>query len=688
MVTEYPFGLIVICLLLGAGYAFVLYYLDFRRGLKKFIVWAMAALRFISVALISFLLLSPLVKHTEKRLEKPVVVIGVDNSKSLALTADSGYYRKMFPDQIKQLVAALQKKCDVKVYSFSDRLTNGFLADYNGTKTDISLFFDEVNTRYTNRNAAAIILASDGIYNQGSDPFYAAQKIPFPVYTIALGDTNLKKDLAIRKVMVNKTAYKGDRFPVEVLIEMNKFNGLKSNIIISQNSRVVASKEIRSNSDRFMQKVTLMLDAGETGMIRYSVQLKGVEGEATNQNNQSDFMVEVLEARQKIALLTASPHPDITAVQKALEGSSHFEIELFNTDALPRTFDKYDLVVLNQLPSITNVTDLGPLMNSGASLLFIIGSQTDINTFNSLKTGLVIASAKNSFSESQAIINPEFSLFSLEGKDASLFSEFPPLQSPFGSYQVSPLSEVLCYQKIGNIATRTPLIMFTHTPDRKIGIIAGENIWRWRISDFMQQSNHDHFDQWFDKIAQYLSTKEDKSFFRIHAKNRTVENEQVEMEAELFNASYELVNQPDVYITFTDSDNKSYPFICSKTEKAYYLNAGIFPVGGYNYKATVKTASGGYEKTGKLFVEKVNIENSNLTADHNLLFRIASAHEGEMVYKDGIGKLSDKILARQDIRSVAIYQKRLSDLIGNPWLFSLILLLLTAEWGIRKREGL
>jgi len=327
-------------------------------------------------------------------------------------------------------------------------------------------------------------------------------------------------------------------------------------------------------------------------------------------------------------------------------------------------------------------------MVSKTSLLFIIGSQTDLNAFNRLKTGLVINSAKNSFSEAQPSFHPEFSLFTMDNKDLAMFSDFPPLQAPFGNYQASPLADVLFYQKIGNISTKTPMILFTHSPDRKTGIIAGENIWRWRIAGYVQQSSHERFDAWIDKIAQYLSTKEDKSFFRIRIDNKILENEPVEIEAELYNASYELINQPDVNITITDHEGKSYPFIFSKTQKAYYLNAGIFSVGEYTYKASVKAGNSLYQKTGKFFIERVNVENSNLIADHNLLFRIASAHDGDMVYKEDIQKLADKILARQDIHSVAIYQKRLSDLIGNPWLFALIIGLLTAEWVIRKREGL
>lgn len=688
LVTEYPAGFILVCLLLGAAYAFVLYFLDIKRGLKQVTHRFLLVFRFLSVTLIAFLLLGPLIRKTEKIVEKPIIILGIDNSGSIMLAGDSAYYQNEFPKSIGSLVNDLKKKCDVRTYSFNDKLENGFSASYGGLQTDISIFFDEVNNRYLNRNAAAVILATDGIYNKGTDPYYAARKITFPVYAIALGDTLVRKDILIRKINVNKTAYKDDKFPVEVIVEMNKCAGSSTKLTLSRGQQVLETREIFAHGDHQLQKVSFMLEAKETGMIRYSLHVGGLEGERSTLNNSSGFVIEVLDARQKIALIYNAPHPDIAAIRKGLEGSSHFELDLLQADILPKTYEKYDLVILYQLPSVSNVADFGDLFRSKVPLLFVLGSQTDINALNNLKAGLIISSSGKSFSESQPAPNQGFSLFTMNSKDLGIFREFPPLQCPFGSYQFSPLSEVLFYQKIGNVTTRTPMVMFTHVAEKKVGFITGENIWRWRLSDFIQQANHESFDLLIDKTVQYLSSREDKSFFRIHLDNRISENEPLEINAEVFNASYELVNDPDVTITLTDADKVTYPFVFGKTPQAYYLNAGLFPIGEYSYKASVKVGTQEYQKTGKFVVEQVNIESSGLVADHNLLYRIASSHDGELISRADIGKLADKILARDDIRSVSIYQKRMSDLTGNPWLFALILALLTAEWVIRKREGL
>jgi hypothetical protein len=142
-----------------------------------------------------------------------------------------------------------------------------------------------------------------------------------------------------------------------------------------------------------------------------------------------------------------------------------------------------------------------------------------------------------------------------------------------------------------------------------------------------------------------------------------------------------------VNLTITDEKNNSYPFIFGKTDKAYYLNAGNFPVGNYTYQASVKIGKNTYSKKGEFIITPLNLEFLNSVADHNLLFRIAKAHDGEMFYSKDLQKLLKKIMEREDIRPVSYSQKRFIDLSGNLCLFLLIFALLSGEWFIRKRSG-
>jgi hypothetical protein len=87
----------------------------------------------------------------------------------------------------------------------------------------------------------------------------------------------------------------------------------------------------------------------------------------------------------------------------------------------------------------------------------------------------------------------------------------------------------------------------------------------------------------------YLSVKGDKSFFRVKAGNTFLESEPVEFTAEVYNKSYELINDPEVSLMISDENGRNYPFVMTKTGKNYFLNAGNFPAGDYTVEASVMT---------------------------------------------------------------------------------------------------
>lgn len=687
IVTEYPFGFIFFCLLVGAIYAFSLYFRTRKDDIGRWLVWSIAGFRFFSVSLISFLLLSPLIKKQTEVVQKPLIILAQDNSLSILLSKDSVFYSKEYPRALQEFAGDLRKKFEVAELSFGDRISNELRTVFTEKQTDISALFDEVNIRYANRNIGALIVASDGIYNKGSNPFYAADKIRFPIFTVAMGDTNLPRDLILKKITCNKTAFLGDKFPVEILLEADKCRNEKTELQVKKGEEVLFTRALQFSGDKDFRKIEVMLDAKAKGLQRFKVLLKPVTGENSILNNTQEFFVDVNDTRQKIVILFQSPHPDVFAIKQALEGSTRFEVETFKLDAFDQQPSKYDLIIFDQLPSLQGYSNLSRFTSSTVSLLYILGTETNVDAFNALKTGLIITSNKTNFTETFPSLNEDFSLFTLDKDLQDVLKNVPPLLSPLGAYQYSPVSDILFNQKIGNVHTRIPLILFFQSQERKTGIIAGENLWKWRMSDYLQKGDHKVFDDLINKVIQYLSVKGDKSFFKVKVSNRFLENENVEFDAEVYNESYELINKEDVNITITDEKNNSYPFVLGKTEKAYYLNAGTFPLGNYTYQATVKTGKNTYTKKGEFIITPLNLELLNSVADHNLLYRVAKAHDGEMFYARDLQGLRKKIMEREDIRPVSYAQKRFIDLSGNVWLFLLILALLSAEWFIRKRSG-
>jgi len=195
------------------------------------------------------------------------------------------------------------------------------------------------------------------------------------------------------------------------------------------------------------------------------------------------------------------------------------------------------------------------------------------------------------------------------------------------------------------------------------------------------------FDELFTRIIQYLAVKEDKSQFRVILKNNFTENEAVEIDAELYNDSYQLVNEPEVNIVVTDEHKKNFTYTFTRTSNAYYLNAGNLPPGEYSYKAITAFAGKAFQKTGMFTVMSLNVEAMNTVANHVLLNNMAVRHKGKMVYPDQLDQIEKLLASRDDLKTIAYSQKRYTDLVSFLPVLLLLILLLSAEWFIRKRNG-
>ena len=684
IVLEYPWWFLIFCILAGGVYAFTLYYRNKKQDeIRTALLWVLSVLRFLSVTILSFLLLSPLIKTIKRSVEKPVVIIAQDNSESIIASKDSVFYKKEYKTKLTKLINQLSDTYEVKSYTFADKVKEADMdsVSFKEKQTNISQLFDELDTRYSNRNLGAIILASDGLYNIGSNPVYNSSKIKAPVFTIAMGDTTVKKDAILLKTEYNRIVYLGNDFPLEVVVSAKQLKGKSSTLTVTKDNIVLFTQVVNFNTDAFIQTIPLILQAKEVGLQHYKIKLAAVEGEMTTVNNSNDVFIDVLDGRQKIVILTDGPHPDVAALKASIEKNQNYEVKSYRVDDFNEPVKKYELVILYQLPSNKNqVQKIRADIAAAGIPVWVFTGATQV-----IKDDFSVMDIPRS-NACEPVLEKNFPLFTLSDEFRNGINELPVVSCPFGNIPVTA-NNVLLYQRIGNVETKTPMLMFNSNAENKMAFFIGEGIWRWRMQEYAMHGNHHLTDELISKTIQYLSIKEDKSFFRIKAKNNYPENEAVELEAEVYNESYELVNTMDVNIVITDANNKKFPYAFSKTVNAYRLNAGTFPVGEYKYEATVKVGEKILTQKGQFSVSALQIELTNTVADHQLLFNIAKNHGGELIYPANIDQLSEKLQAREDVKPVSYSEKKLDDLLNLKWIFFLILGLLSVEWFIRKRNG-
>jgi hypothetical protein len=691
IITDAPSWLILACILMGAVYAGALYFRDrFNRTYGSRLAGLLAAMRFGVVTLIAFFLLKPLIKTIQREVEKPIIIIAQDNSQSLSLVKDSAMYKTTYLDQLKSLKDALGEDYDVRSYSFGDQIREGLDSiSLQEKETNFSGLLEEINTKFAGRNLGALIIGSDGIYNKGSNPIYAYNKLNAPVYTVALGDTTVRKDALIAEVAANRLAYLNNKFPISISVEGRKCAGETVQLTVSHKGNTVFSQPVTFDGNRSSKTIDLTQDAKTVGLQKYTVTISNLNGEITYANNRKDVFIEVLDSRQKVLILASSPHPDVNAMREAIASNDAYSISTELVNKFNGNINDYNLIIFHQLPS-SGSQGLNLVKNAidqSIPSLFIWGANTDFNAFNALGLGYALSGYRNTNTDINAAVMEGYSLFQIEKITSDLIATAPPLSVPFGDFEVSPGANIFVRQQVGQISTSKPLIAFNKKNENKIGLIAGEGIWRWRINAFRQFETHDVFNGMVSKMVQYLASKEDKSLFRVNGPTDFPENIAISFDAELYNASYEAVIDKEISMVIKNEEGREFPYTFSPMNGRYKLNAGSLPVGNYTYVASTVSEGQTLKEIGEFSVSPLQAELTNTIADHKLLAQFARENGGEMVYPDAVSSLVEKIKAREEITSVSYETKQLNDLINFRWLLFLILLLLGGEWLLRKRAG-
>ena len=689
LITDYPFWYILLCILLGLVVAGLLYYKNRHDGFPLLLRSFLAAMRFVVVSLLAFLLMGPLVERYARQVEDPLLIFVQDNSESLVLGPDSLFYLSTYKTQRQEFMQQASREFDTRHYVFGEDFRLAVSLDYTDRLTDMAAVFRGLEARYSNRNVGAVVLASDGIYNRGLNPLYVASGKPYPVYTLALGDTTVHRDVLINRISHNRITYLGNIFPVEVVIEARQSQGLSSRLTLSREGEVLFSQNISFTGTQHLETVMIELEATAPGMQRYQLALSPVEGELNLQNNRQEFFVEVIDGRQRVLLLANAPHPDVGALKQTIDDNQNYEVDVMLFEEFDGNPEPYNLVILHQLPSDRHMLSGFDerLARAEVPALFIVGNQTNLRALNGMRAGLSIQPRSGDLTEALPELNPSFAAFALPAELAAMLGDLPPLHVPFASYQVAAGAQVMLYQRIGAVSTQQPLLLFADDGLRKTGIIAGEGIWRWRLQAFARQGHSQGFDALVSRMVQYLSLKEDRSLFRVHGQQFFYENEPLVFEAELYNPSYELVNEPEVQFTIYDEDDVAFPYTMARTSNAYILDAGTFSPGSYRWQANTSLGGERFSADGIFTVSPLNVEGLQTVADHALLFQLSNATGAEMFYPNQWDDLWQHIQNRDDINPVLYASKEFNELINLKLIFFLLLLLLASEWFLRKRSG-
>jgi hypothetical protein len=691
LITEAPMWLLLICLATGATLAFLLYFRNRHSAISPAASRILAVIRFMAISLIAFLLLNPLVKRFTRDKELPVIIIAMDNSESMLIhSQDTAKDAQRLRAAFQEMVKRLSDDYLVDTYTFGDDVNDSSQIDFLDKQTDISSVLNMAGNLYAGRNLGAIVMYSDGIYNSGFNPMALTERINKPVYTLSWGDTTEKRDLILAEVNYNRIAYFGNTFPMEIIVKANRCNGMESRLVIRNREKVFFSQPIPITSDRFSKIIQVQLNADKEGILDYEVYLEPVKDEVTIVNNRTRAFIEVLTSKKKVLLLGSKPHPDLGTIYNALLSNDMLEAEVQMFHEFRGATSSYDLIVLHQLPDDQRSVDLyARIVREKIPVLVIGGGKTRNDVLSGTGTGPVFIPGKvrGQHNEVLASVNPAFALFAPGNEFTDILNELPPLYVPFGRFEPMPGEQSLLFQRIGTVTTGYPLVAFYSNQGHRTCYVAGEGLWKWRMYAFRSKKSHRPFDNFISQWVQYLTASDERTRFRVSTKSHFTENNPVIFTAELYDAAYNPVTDPEINLTVTSSEGDIYPYTFTRKERMYVLEAGRLPVGEYRYSTQVTLGAEKFQAAGRFVVAPVHLESTLTRADHTLLRALSDQTGGISRSLDAQAQVIEHIRNRSDIKPISHLREKFSDLASVTWILALILLLLASEWFVRKWSG-
>lgn len=652
---------------LGAG--LLVFRADTRKGAPR--PWLTALLRSLVWLLVWLLLLSPTLPFRQSETRPQTVVILQDDSRSTgaALESDTVNFRK----GLEGFSAALGTDVRVLNLAFGNGVRQDTLFRFTDNFTNLSEALEAAVSRSGKRQPAAVILATDGRYNAGPNPIYAALPLTAPVHVLSIGDTTLEKDLRIGRIYAPRTVARGSTFEVRADLLATGLAGHATTATLSGGNSGGGAFSFTISGDRFDRAASFTLSAPRAGVYSYTISLPAAPGERNTQNNSRRFYVEVVEAKKKILLAAAVPHPDIKALREALSSVESYDLTVQTGPAVNTA--GYDVAILHGLPSTTAATSAIPTW-------YILTPNTSATAFNAAQQTVQIegTTAMQRFSYALPPA-PGFSFFvPPPGLDA-LIDRLPPLSLSGNGLRPAADAQSLFRQR-----EAPALPLWTLRGGRPpVAVTLGEGLWRWRLSEYRQRKEQRIVDECIRQTVAFLAAGMGDRKFRLEMpKWEWNDGEGVVLNGYLLNAGNQSVNDAEVTVTLTDSAGRARSFKMDRVGSGYRLNAGALLPGSYRFSGKATVDGKTYTDGGSFVVAEIPLELLQTGADYPYLQALAAKFDGTVRPWQQADALL-KILQDSDTLKPRIESTETpKPLIDWKWMFVLILVVATAEWLVRR----
>ncbi len=269
--------------------------------------------------------------------------------------------------------------------------------------------------------------------------------------------------------------------------------------------------------------------------------------------------------------------------------------------------------------------------------------------------------------------------------DEKRLSAMPAFHSINQTFSIKPGASILATVSDAS-QTAVPAIVSQRFGEGRVGSVLVADLWRWGMND--ADSRKDMERAWRQLMRWLVVDVADSITFNVEADPADIER--VKLSVRVRDRAFKAHGDALVKIEVTQPDGKkSQLFAEPSLKEAGLFETEFFSANSGNYRAIAsvedmeKRTPLGTKTTGWAYGPQAE-EFSRLEPDKTFLQRIAKETNGQMIALDEITKLPEML---KNIR-VPIEVTLSTPLWHSPWVFVILLLLLGAEWFLRRKGGM
>ncbi len=713
-------GWIFVVLAAAAVAAVLWFYRTIPPSASRRLRVLLVVLRSAALVLLFAALVEPVLALSRTLVERPVVALLVDTSRSMAIADGTGGARRS--DEAHTLLNGVvlprvARDSELSAFGFDSDLAEleverGLLtrpAPPDGAVTDLGLAFTELRRELSGRNLGAVVVASDGASNRGVDLYGPAMSLGVPVFVLGVGSPDAATDIAIEDAVTNRISYAGERVPIQVTLSSAGFEGADTVVELTEDGERLDVERVELSGTGEEVRVSFSVVPSEPGVHRYTVSVPPAQGELTTANNSRVVVTTAMQGRIKVLLAASRPSWDFAFLRREFETDRNVELtamasktgaaNVSGSEGAPRSraeLFEYDLVVLVEpdwtAPVVPADWLAGFVRERGGGLLTVgahVGQPpAGARAFLPFVTAEAALSGAREVrvrltDEGETATPTRVTEDRFE--NAELWRELPPVSVPTGVAYEATADAAVLIEGYGAGGGATPVALTRTVGAGNAMSVLADGIWRWKMAG---PSGTDLFGRLVSNAARWLTARgELERVIVTPDKDVFASGEDVGFSAQVYRGDFRLARDADVTVEVATGEGAApLATVVLRSDGDFHRGetAPLAP-GSYVLRATALLA--GEEvgtAQGEFVVEEFSLEDSETRRRSALLRRVAEDSGGAYFTPGTMDALPEDVPLEWTERRVS----REFELWNSPWLLLGFAGLMSVEWALRRKQGL